>query len=203
MDAPTEYLVLADVAEWRRWLDDNEHDSDGVWLLMAKKGITDPTSLTYAEALDEALCSGWIDGQRKGNDATTFFQRFTPRRARSLWSIRNLGIVAELIEQGRMRARGHAEIERAKGDGRWDRAYAGPATAVAPDDFLAALAEVPAAADAFAALNSGGRYSVLHPILTAPSATARANRIAKQIALLADDRLAGGGRSEGGSRSLQ
>jgi uncharacterized protein YdeI (YjbR/CyaY-like superfamily) len=184
MDVPTDYLVVADVAAWRRWLDDNEHKSDGVWLLMAKKGTTSPTSLTYAEALDEALCSGWIDGQKKSNDAATFLQRFTPRRQRSLWSERNLGIVATLIEQGRMRDRGHAEIARAKADGRWDRAYAGPATVVAPDDLLAALAEVPAAAEAFAALNSANRYGVLHPIITAPSATARANRIAKWVDLL-------------------
>lgn len=185
MDDPSDYLVLSDTAEWRRWLDENEQASDGVWLLIAKKGVTEPTSLTYAEALTESLCSGWIDGQRRGRDATTFVQRYTPRRARSLWSIRNVGLVAELIEQGRMRERGHAEIERAKADGRWDRAYAGPATAVAPDDLLAALGEVPAAAELFATLDSRNRYGVLHPIITAPSATSRANRIAKHVALLA------------------
>jgi uncharacterized protein YdeI (YjbR/CyaY-like superfamily) len=181
---PTATLVVAEVAEWRAWLDANEDSSDGVWLVMAKKGITSPTSLTYAQALDEALCSGWIDGQRKGNDETTFLQRFTPRRARSLWSIRNLGIVAELIAQERMRDRGHAEIAKAKADGRWDRAYAGPASVVVPEDFSAALAAAPTAEARFAAMNSGARYSVLHTIITAPNDATRAKRIARQIELL-------------------
>lgn len=201
--SPSPYLVFADVAAWRVWLDSNEEVSDGVWLLLARKGTTSPTSLTYAEALDEALCSGWIDGQKKSNDAETFLQRFTPRRQRSLWSVRNLGLVAGLIEQGRMRDRGHAEIARAKADGRWDRAYAGPATAVAPDDFLAALAEVPAAAEAFAALGSGGRYSVLHPIITAPSAVSRANRIAKQVASLTPPSYSGGSTMRPAQRAPQ
>ena len=177
-------LVVADAAAWRTWLDANEETSDGVWLILAKKGTTSPTSLTYAEALDEALCSGWIDGQRKGNDDTTFLQRYTPRRARSLWSLRNLDLVAALIAQGRMRPRGHSEIEKAQADGRWERAYAGPATMVAPDDFIAALAEAPGTAERFAALKSGERYSVLHPILTAATPKTRANRIAKQVELL-------------------
>jgi len=177
-------LVLAGVTEWRAWLDANEESSDGVWLVMAKKGITSPTSLTYAQALDEALCSGWIDGQRKGNDDTTFLQRFTPRRARSLWSVRNLGIVAELITQERMRERGHAEIAKAKADGRWDRAYAGPASVVVPDDFAAALAASPAAKERFESLNSGSRYPILHTIITAPNDATRAKRVARQIELL-------------------
>lgn len=127
-------LVLPDVAAWRAWLDDHEHEPDGVWLVLAKKGVTEPTTLTYDTALDEALCSGWIDGQRRGRDHSTYRQRFTPRRKASLWSQRNLGLVAALIAEGRMRERGHAEIERAKGDGRWDRAYAGSATATVPED---------------------------------------------------------------------
>ena len=182
--APAATLVVAGVAEWRAWLDANEGSSDGVWLVMAKKGITSPTSLTYAQALDEALCSGWIDGQRKGNDETTFLQRFTPRRARSLWSVRNLGIVAELIAQERMRDRGHAEIAKAKADGRWDRAYAGPASIVVPDDFAAALAAAPVAESRFASLKRGERFPILHTIITAPSEATRAKRIARQIELL-------------------
>ena len=177
-------LVMAGVPEWRAWLDSNEDSSDGVWLLMAKKGITVPTSLTYAQALDEALCSGWIDGQRKGNDETTFLQRFTPRRARSLWSVRNLGIVAELIAEERMRARGFAEIEKAKADGRWERAYAGPASVVVPDDFVAALAAAPVARERFELLTSSARYPILHTIITAPNETTRAKRIERQIELL-------------------
>lgn len=177
-------LILPDVTAWRAWLDANEATSDGVWLVLAKKGTTDPTSLSYAEALDEALCSGWIDGQRKSRDDTTFLQRYTPRRGASLWSKRNIGLVATLIDAGRMRERGHAEIERAKTDGRWERAYAGPATVEVPDDLAAALAAAPAAAELFGRLSGANRYSVLHRVITAPSETSRANRIAKLVGML-------------------
>lgn len=174
-------LVLPDVAAWRAWLDDHEHEPDGVWLVLAKKGVTEPTTLTYDTALDEALCSGWIDGQRRGRDDTTYRQRFTPRRKASLWSQRNLGLVAALIAGGRMRERGHAEIERAKGDGRWDRAYAGSATATVPEDLQAALDAAPAAAALFAELDATNRYAVLHRITTAPNATVRTNRLTKLV----------------------
>ncbi|GGH40655.1 YdeI/OmpD-associated family protein [Microbacterium album] len=177
-------LIVADAAAWRAWLDENEDDSDGVWLILAKKGTTTPTSLTYAQALDEALCSGWIDGQKRSVDAHVFSQRFTPRRRASLWSQRNIGIVERLTAEGRMRPRGQAEIDRAKADGRWERAYAGAATAQVPDDLAAALAAAPGAAEAFAALDSQNRYAVLHRVLTAATATTRANRIAKAVAML-------------------
>lgn len=180
-----EDLVLPDAAAWRAWLDHHEDDPDGVWLVLAKKGTTDPTSLTYDQALDEALCSGWIDGQKRGRDGTTFRQRFTPRRRASLWSQRNIGLVATLEEAGRMRPRGRAEIDRAKGDGRWERAYAGAATVTVPDDLRAALDAAPAAAVLFAELDATNRYAVLHRVVTAPSDTARANRIAKLVAGLA------------------
>ncbi|WP_313818536.1 hypothetical protein, partial [Citricoccus sp.] len=147
-----EVLIVEDVSAWRAWLDAQEESSDGIWLMLAKKGSTSPTALTYQQALREALCSGWIDGQSKSIDATTYRQRYTPRRKASMWSQRNVTLVAELIEQGRMRPRGQAEIDRAKADGRWDRAYAGPATAEVPEDLAAALAASPAAAAAFAAL---------------------------------------------------
>jgi len=163
-----EPFVVADAAAWRVWLDGHEDTSDGVWLVLAKKGTTSPTSLTYAEALDEALCSGWIDGSKRGLDAGTFLQRFTPRRRASLWSKRNVGLVAALVEAGRMRPRGQAEVDRAKHDGRWDRAYAGAATAEVPDDLRAAL-------------DATNRYAVVHRVVTAPSDTARANRIAKLV----------------------
>lgn len=119
--APPE-LVVADAAAWRSWLEENDATSDGVWLILAKKGTETPTSLTYAEALEEALCSGWIDGRRNSVDHTTYRQHFTPRRARSLWSKRNVELVAGLMEAGRMRGRGQSEIDRARADGRWDRA---------------------------------------------------------------------------------
>lgn len=182
-DAPEPFIV-ADAAAWRSWLDANEDASDGVWLLLAKKGTVEPTSLSYAQALDEALCSGWIDGQKRSFDEACFLQRFTPRRRASLWSKRNIGLVAELTEAGRMRPRGRAEIDRAKADGRWDRAYAGAASAEVPDDLAAALAAAPAAAELFARLNGTNRYAVLHRVTTAPSATSRANRLEKLVGML-------------------
>ena len=179
-----EPFVVADTAAWRAWLDEHEDDSDGVWLALAKKGTTGPTTLTYAQALDEALCSGWIDGQKRSNDAATFLQRFTPRRKASLWSERNIGLVATLVAQGRMRERGQAEIDRAKTDGRWDRAYAGSATATVPDDLTAALDTAPAAAALFAELDATNRYAVLHRVMTAPNPATRAARLAKLVAML-------------------
>ncbi|KQY98717.1 hypothetical protein B5M43_007430 [Microbacterium sp. MEC084] len=177
-------LVVADAAAWRAWLDRHEDTTDGVWLILAKKGTTSPTSLTYAQALEEALCSGWIDGRRQSVDRAVFRQHFTPRRRASIWSQRNVGIVSELIAQGRMRPRGQAEIDRAKADGRWERAYAGPATVQVPEDLAAALTASAGAAESFARLNGQNRYAVLHRVLTAPSATSRADRIAKLVAML-------------------
>ena len=173
MPEPVTLLVVADQAAWRAWLDEHEGDPDGVWLALAKKGTTRPTSLTYDQALDEALCSGWIDGQKGSVDALVFRQRFSPRRKASLWSVRNVGLVATLIADGRMRPRGQAEIDRAKADGRWDRAYAGAATATVPEDLAAALEASPAAADQFGRLNANNRYAVLHRVSTASSPSAR------------------------------
>jgi uncharacterized protein YdeI (YjbR/CyaY-like superfamily) len=180
-----EVLVVADAAAWRDWLLVHGGDSDGVWLALAKKGTTSPTSLRYDEALEEALCSGWIDGPKRGIDDAVFGQRFTPRRKASLWSTRNVGIVAALVEAGRMRPAGQAEVDRARADGRWDRAYSGAATAEVPDDLAAALAASPTAAARFAELNRTNRYAVIHRTVTA-SPTARPGRIAKLVALLAE-----------------
>lgn len=178
-------LVFSDAGAWREWLDANENVSDGGWLLLAKKGAPSPTSLTYAQALGEALCSGWIDGQRKGYDKTAFLQRFTPRRSRSVWSQRNVEHVARLGDEGRMRPRGEQEVERAKADGRWDRAYAGPATAKVPDDLAAALAALPGARDHFDALSGQNRYAALHQLMTAASPVVRQRRLKKLVAMLA------------------
>lgn len=183
MSEARDELIVPDVAAWRAWLDEQESISDGVWLVLAKKSTTDPTSLSYAQALAEALCSGWIDGQKRSRDAATFLQRFTPRRARSLWSQRNVGLVAELIAEGRMRERGHAEIRRAMDDGRWERAYAGAATAEVPADLAAALSASPTAQAAFEALRGSNRYSALFPILTASDAV-RASRVEALVARL-------------------
>lgn len=186
--APPE-LVVADAAAWRAWLQENDDVSDGVWLILAKKGTRIPTSLTYAEALEEALCSGWIDGRRNTVDSATFRQHFTPRRARSLWSKRNVELVAGLIQAGRMRVRGQAEIDRAQADGRWDRAYGGPAALEVPADLDAALAAAPDAAAAFAGLGRSARYPILHQVVTALNDAVRAARIARQVARLADGPL--------------
>lgn len=183
-----EVVVVPDAAAWRAWLEENEDRNDGVWLLLAKKGTVVPTSLTYDEALDAALCSGWIDGQKKSVDGSVFRQRFTPRRRASLWSERNVRRVADLAAQGRMRPRGQAEVDRAKADGRWDRAYAGSATAQVPDDLAAALAASPTAAALFATLNAQNRYAVLHRILTAPNPSVRANRLATLVGMLEEGR---------------
>ncbi|MGT2425391.1 YdeI/OmpD-associated family protein [Amnibacterium kyonggiense] len=184
MAAPVELFVVPDVEAWRDWLVEHEDDSDGVWLALAKKGTTEPTTLVYDQALEEALCSGWIDGQKRGWDDAVFAQRFTPRRRASLWSTRNAGIVAALVAEGRMRQRGQAEIDRAKADGRWDRAYEGAKAAEVPEDLAAALAASPAAAARFAELTRTNRYAVIHRTVTAPNAAVRANRLAKLVALL-------------------
>ena len=177
-------LTVPDAHAWRTWLDEHEDSSDGVRLVLAKKGTTEPTSLTYAEALDEALCSGWIDGRRNAIDERTFQQLYTPRRAASIWSQRNVVIVGALIEAGRMRPRGLAEIDRAQADGRWDRAYAGQSAAEVPDDLALALAASPTAALRFAELTRAQRYSVIHPVITAPSEASRATRIARFVSTL-------------------
>ncbi|WP_029253796.1 YdeI/OmpD-associated family protein [Paraoerskovia marina] len=179
-------LLVDDVAAWRGWLDVNEDSHDGVWLVLAKKGTVDPTRLTYAEALDEALCSGWIDGQKRSRDAATFLQRFTPRRRASMWSARNVEHVARLVSEGRMRARGTGEVDRARADGRWDRAYPGSATIEVPADLAAALKDSPGAAAAFGRLNRQERYSVLHPVVSASTDDLRAARIRVQVARLAE-----------------
>ncbi len=170
-------MTLAGPDAWREWLIEHEATSDGVWLRLARKGVTVPTSLTYPEAVEEALCSGWIDGQRRSYDATTLLQRFTPRRSRSVWSRRNVELIGRLTAAGRLRERGAAEVERARRDGRWDRAYAGPATAEVPDELAAALRAHPDAAAAFAALGRSARYSALHPILIAAGEATRERRI--------------------------
>jgi len=181
----TEPLVLPDIAAWRAWLDANEASSDGEWLLCAKKGAAAPTTIDYQAALLEALASGWIDGQRKGHDDACFVQRFTPRRARSIWSQRNIGLIERLEAEGRLRPRGVAEVDAAKADGRWARAYAGPATIGVPPDLEAALAASPAAAATFATLNGQNRYAVLHRITTAPNDATRARRLGKLVGMLA------------------
>lgn len=180
-----EDLLVADVAAWRGWLTASRPQSQPVWLVLAKKGTREPTSLTYDQALEEALCHGWIDGQVRRRDEATYRQRFSPRRARSAWSKRNVGIAERLIEEGRMRPLGLAEIERARGDGRWQAAYDGAASIEVPDDLAAALAAAPAAAAMFEELSSQNRYSILYRLTTLKRAETRARRIEQYVEMLA------------------
>jgi uncharacterized protein YdeI (YjbR/CyaY-like superfamily) len=177
--------MVRDAAAWRRWLAGNHGAQAGVWLVLAKKGTAEPTSLRYEEALEEALCHGWIDGQNRRRDEATYLQRFTPRRARSSWSRTNVERVERLIAEGRMQPPGLAEIGRAKADGRWDTAYAGAAAIEVPPDLAAALAAQPAALEAFASLSSQNRYAVLYRLTTLRRADARTRRIDRYVAMLA------------------
>ena len=168
------------------WLEVHGQISDGIWVRMAKKGTGVP-SLDWAGGVEVALCFGWIDGQSRRVDDAWFVQRFTPRRARSTWSKVNRTKVEALEAAGRMRPNGRAEVERAKADGRWDRAYDGPATATVPEDLGAALADAGMTA-AFAALSAQDRYGVLHRVQTAVRPETRARRIARYVEALAEGR---------------
>ena len=178
-------LVVASVGEWRAWLGTNHSDSEGVWLVLAKKGTTEPTTLSYDEALEEAICFGWIDGQIGRRDATTFRRRFTPRKARSRWSQQNVAIVEKLTADGRMQPPGNDEVRKAKGDGRWEAAYAGQAAIEVPDDLATALNDNPQARAVFERLTSSNRYSVLYRIASAKRADTRARRIEQFVDMLA------------------
>jgi len=178
-------LVVADVAAWRAWLEQHHAHSQGLWLCLAKKDTTEPTSLTYDEALEEALCFGWIDGQVRRLDERTYRQRFTPRRARSAWSKRNVGIVGRLTSEGRMQGAGAAAVDRAKADGRWEAAYSGQAAMEIPHDLATALSAQPAAQAMFEILTSQNRYAVLLRIHNAKRADTRARRIERFVAMLA------------------
>jgi uncharacterized protein YdeI (YjbR/CyaY-like superfamily) len=177
-------LFFATPVELEAWIDEHGEESDGIWLKFAKKdsGIE---SVVYAEAVEIALSRGWIDGQAKRLDDHHYLQRFTPRRPRSKWSRINREKAERLIAEGRMRAGGLREIERAKEDGRWEDAYDSPSTATVPDDFQAALDAEPAAAEFFASLGSTKRYSFLYRITDAKRPETRAKRIAEYVELLA------------------
>jgi uncharacterized protein YdeI (YjbR/CyaY-like superfamily) len=182
--ATTPELVVRDAKAWRAWLAKHHADSTGVFLVLSKNGTTKPTNLTHDGALKEALCYGWIDGQAGPRDETTWRQRFTPRRRRSLWSKRNTVIAEKLIAQGLMHPAGIAEVDRAKADGRWEVAYLGSNIEV-PPELTAALAAKPKAQKMFESLNSQNRYAVLYRITTAKRPETRAKRIEQYVAMLA------------------
>jgi uncharacterized protein YdeI (YjbR/CyaY-like superfamily) len=182
-DLPT--LTFASQADWESWLDAQHADARGVWIKMAKKATGIP-SVTHAEALESALCYGWIDGQRASLDETHFLQKFTPRRPKSSWSRVNVEKVTALTAAGRMRPAGLREVERAKADGRWDAAYDPQSAISVPDDLQRELDANPDARAFFATLDSRNRYAVLYRIQTAKKAETRAARIQKFVAMLAD-----------------
>jgi uncharacterized protein YdeI (YjbR/CyaY-like superfamily) len=187
---PTDLPVLAfpDQAAFEEWLEAEHATAPGCYVKLAKKGAGVP-SVTRDEMVESLLCFGWIDGRSNSVDEHWWLTRVTPRRPRSVWSRKNVGIVGELTAAGRMRPAGIAQVEAARADGRWDRAYAGPATITVPDDLAAALAAEPAAQEAFAGLDGTNRYAVLWRVHTAATPATRARRIAALVT-----RLAEGGR---------
>ncbi|KAI0399193.1 hypothetical protein F4802DRAFT_58118 [Xylaria palmicola] len=185
MPADLPVLTVADAAAWAGWLVRSAAMSRGVWLTLAKKGNTSPTSLTYAQALDEALCQGWIDGQARGGDARAYAQRFTPRAPRSLWSRRNVEHVARLEREGRVTPLGRAAVDAARADGRWDAAYAGQSTAELPPEFLAAVAAVPAAQATWDAATRANRFAVYFRLNALKTQAGRERRIVAFVEMLA------------------
>lgn len=190
MDAE-ESLELMSIEQWEQWLQANHARSAGVWLILCKKTArTKPAGvvLNYSDILETAISFGWIDARRKSATSTTFLQRFTPRGKRSIWSKINREKANALIASGRMRPAGLAEVERAKQDGRWDRAYDGPAAAGVPDDLAAELKKKPKARAFFETLDSQNRYAILFRLQTAKKAETRARRLATFVEMLEQQR---------------
>ena len=186
MTLPTDLPVLAfaDQAALEAWLEGEHLTAPGLYVKIAKKASGVP-SVNWEQLVEVLLRFGWIDGRANRLDDSFYLQRITPRRPKSVWSLKNVATVERLTAEGRMRPAGLAAVEAAKSDGRWERAYAGPATITVPDDLSAALDAVPAARTAFDALNSQDRYSVLHRVHTATTEKTRAKRIAALVEQLA------------------
>jgi len=170
--------------DWGNWLAQNHAEVPEIWIKLYKKG-SGTASISWEQAVIEALCWGWIDGQSKPLDDTAWVQRFTPRRAKSSWSQKNRDHVARLIAEGRMRQAGLAHVQTAQADGRWDAAYSGPKDAVVPADFLAALQAMPAARAFYATLTSSNRYAIYYGLHTAKRPETRAKRMALYLAMMA------------------
>ena len=184
MPADLEELVVKDAAELRAWLAAHHATSPGVWLALGKKGGT-TTSLTWQQAVDEALCVGWIDGQTRKRDEQTSAIRFTPRRARSAWSRRNVENVERLTAAGRMLPAGLAAVEAAKADGRWTAAYAPPSESEVPADLADAIAAVPEAQAMFDVLTKSNRFALIYRVNAVKRAETRERKIAEFVAMLA------------------
>lgn len=174
--------LFIDIDAWRAWLSVHAPSSKGVWIRFYKKGKG--VSVTYAEALDEALCHGWVDSQVAKYDEESYLQKFTPRRPKSIWSKRNTEYAERLIKSGRMLPSGLKEVEAAKTDGRWDRAYDSPANMEIPTDFIKALTKYPEAQSFFATLNKTNRYSIAWRLQTAKTEATRRKRMDTIISML-------------------
>ncbi len=177
-------LLVHDAEAWHAWLDTHHTDHPGVWLVLHKKG-GQTTALTYAQALDEALCFGWIDGQIARRDDGSYRQRFTPRRPGSAWSTRNVEHVARLAEAGRMRPAGIAAVQAAKAQGRWQAAYRGQADMQIPPDLVLALATNPAAAATFDQLDAANRYAIVYRLNAVKRPATRDRKLAEYVDMLA------------------
>jgi uncharacterized protein YdeI (YjbR/CyaY-like superfamily) len=177
-------LLVQDAEAWRAWLDSHHADHPGVWLVLHKKG-GQTTTLTYPQALDEALCFGWIDGQIGRRDDDSYRQRFTPRRPNSPWSARNVEYVARLTEAGRMRPAGLAAVDAAKAQGRWQAAYRGQAAMQIPTDLAKALEADPAAAATFERLDAANRYSIVYRLNAVKRPATRDRKLTEYIDMLA------------------
>lgn len=173
-------IIFTTAAEWEKWLAKHHTQTDGVWLRIYKKA-SGKTSVDYAQALDEALCYGWIDGIKKSYDEESFIQKFTPRRAKSIWSERNTQHIARLTAAGKMKPAGIKEVEAAKADGRWAKAYAAGSTAQVPEYFLAALKKNKKAKDFYETLNKQNQFAIYHRLHTAVKPETRAKRMAAII----------------------
>ena len=176
-------LAFASQDEWEAWLDAEHATSDGVWVKFAKKGSGVET-VVYAEALEVALCYGWIDSQVMSLDERFYLQKFTPRRSRSKWSRINREKIEQLTNAGRMKPAGLEQVELAKADGRWDAAYASPSTIEVPEDLQQALDANPKAAEFFATLSGSNRYAVLYQLEDAKKPETRARRLEKFMGML-------------------
>jgi uncharacterized protein YdeI (YjbR/CyaY-like superfamily) len=183
VDEDPPVLVFEHQEAWEDWLSQNHDSVGGVWMRLAKRG-SKIRSLTYTEALEGALCYGWIDAQKKPEDASAWLQRFTPRGKRSIWSKINCQKATALLEGGRMKEGGLREVRRAQEDGRWERAYDSPSNATVPEDLQAALDKSARAKAFFATLESRNRYAILFRIQTVKRAKTRARKITEFIAML-------------------
>ena len=176
-------VLFPDCGAWHEWLKQNHAAENSIWLRLGKKGSAQK-AVTYAEALECALCFGWIDGQKRSFDEHQFLQRYTPRGPKSIWSKINKDKASALIESGAMQAAGLAQVERAKADGRWDAAYAGARTIAVPEDLQAALDDSPKALAFFKTLNSQNRYAILFRLANVKKAETRAKNISKFVEML-------------------